>query len=169
MLDEVEQQIRGRARLQESQSLEKQSVQSWSPGRKRGERRGSQSESGVHKQPDRSSKTKIKSQPRLAKNRALLTLKLGDPGRLWRRCSVYSCRKSFVGGRKSRLMSVCFMAVVSFLFFFLFLRVSSSLCFLKERQAQAVSLTEVGCQSTFCPFFLTSPAKQFSEHERAVL
>lgn len=158
MLDEVEQQIRGRARLQESQSLEKQSVQSWSPGRKRGERRGSQSESGVHKQPDRSSKTKIKSQPRLAKNRALLTLKLGDPGRLWRRCSVYSCRKSFVGGRKSRLMSVCFM-VVSW-FFFLFFFTSFLQPLLPERETGSSSEFDRSRMSVdLLPFFFNLPSK----------
>lgn len=162
MLDEVEQQICGRARLQEPIPGKTKRAK-LKPGQEEGREERQSSESGVNKQPDRSSKTKIKSQPRLAKNRALLTLKRGDPGRLWRRCSVYSCRKSFFGGRKKQLMSVCFMVVV-------FLRVSSSLCFPHERQTQAASLTQVRCQSAPLPFFFsfTFSTKEFNEHEHAV-
>lgn len=113
MLDEVEQHICGWARLQEPIPGKTKRAK-LKPEQEEGTEERQPSESGVNKQPDRSSKTKIKSQPRLAKNRALLTLKQGDPGRLWQRCSVYSCRKSFFGGRKNQLMSVCFMVVFFF-------------------------------------------------------
>lgn len=99
MSDEVEQQFCGPARLQEPIPGKTKRAK-LKPGQEEGTEERQPSESGVNKQPDRSSKTKIKSQPRLAKNRALLTLNQGDPARLWRRCSVYSCRKSFFGGCK---------------------------------------------------------------------
>lgn len=144
MLDEIEQQLCGQSRLQEPIPGKTKRAK-LKPGQEEWTEERQPSESGVNKQPDRSSKTKIKSQPRLAKNRALLTLKQGDLGRLWRRCSVFSCRKSFFGGRKKQLMSVCFMVVVFFTSFFKSM--------LSARETDLGNKSDVSWQLPLPPFF----------------